>query len=142
MCSPPKWTKPLSLRQRRETPGTTAASIDRVNVENTLPSMNIDAGDALAGVAGIQADNRYNYAQDARLVVRGSGSRAAFGVRGLQLNVDGIPLSMPDGQAQTSSFILDNVDSLEVLRGPLATLYGNSGGGVVEWFVANPPKQH
>jgi len=122
-----------------ETPWlTTAASIDRVNVENTLPSMNIDAGDALAGVAGIQADNRYNYAQDARLVVRGFGSRAAFGVRGLQLNVDGIPLSMPDGQAQTSSFILDNVDSLEVLRGPLATLYGNSGGGVVEWFSSQP----
>lgn len=122
-----------------ETPWlTTAASIDRVNVENTLPSMNIDAGDALAGVAGIQADNRYNYAQDARLVVRGFGSRAAFGVRGLQLNVDGIPLSMPDGQAQTSSFILDNVDSLEVLRGPLATLYGNSGGGVVEWFSRQP----
>ncbi|MTJ02433.1 TonB-dependent receptor domain-containing protein [Idiomarina piscisalsi] len=122
-----------------ETPWlTTAASIDRVNIENTLPSMNIDAGDALAGVAGIQADNRYNYAQDARLVVRGFGSRAAFGVRGLQLNVDGIPLSMPDGQAQTSSFILDNVDSLEVLRGPLATLYGNSGGGVVEWFSRQP----
>lgn len=122
-----------------ETPWlTTAASIDRVNVENTLPSMKIDAGDALAGVAGIQADSRYNYAQDTRLVVRGFGSRAAFGVRGLQLNVDGIPLSMPDGQAQTSSIFLDSIDSLEVLRGPLATLYGNSGGGVVEWFSRKP----
>ena len=122
-----------------ETPWlTTAASIDRVSVENTLPSMKIDAGDALAGVAGIQADNRYNYAQDTRLVVRGFGSRAAFGVRGLQLNVDGIPLSMPDGQAQTSSIFLDSIDSLEVLRGPLATLYGNSGGGVVEWFSRKP----
>ena len=122
-----------------ETPWlTTAASIDRVSVENTLPSMKIDAGDALAGVAGIQADSRYNYAQDTRLVVRGFGSRAAFGVRGLQLNVDGIPLSMPDGQAQTSSIFLDSIDSLEVLRGPLATLYGNSGGGVVEWFSRKP----
>ena len=122
-----------------ETPWlTTAASIDRVNVESTLPSMKVDAGDALAGVAGIQADNRYNYAQDTRLVVRGFGSRAAFGVRGLQLNVDGIPLSMPDGQAQTSSIFLDSIDSIEVLRGPLATLYGNSGGGVVEWFSRKP----
>lgn len=122
-----------------ETPWlTTAASIDRVDVESTLPSMKVDAGDALAGVAGIQADNRYNYAQDTRLVVRGFGSRAAFGVRGLQLNVDGIPLSMPDGQAQTSSIFLDSIDSLEVLRGPLATLYGNSGGGVVEWFSRQP----
>lgn len=112
---------------------TTPASVTRVDVERQLPSLNIDAGDALQGIPGIQADSRYNYAQDTRLVVRGFGSRAAFGVRGLQLNIDGIPLSMPDGQAQTSSILLDTMSSVEVLRGPLAVIYGNAGGGVVEW---------
>lgn len=117
----------------------TPASVTKVNIDRQLPSLNIDAGDALEGVPGIQADNRYNYAQDSRLVVRGFGSRAAFGVRGLQLTVDGIPLSMPDGQAQTSSIILDRVQSIEVLRGPLAVIYGNAGGGVVEW-QSRPPQ--
>ena len=116
----------------------TPASVTRIDRAQQLPSLSIDAGDLLRGVPGIQADSRYNYSQDTRLVIRGFGSRAAFGVRGLQLNIDGIPLSMPDGQAQTSSIFLDDIDSVEVLRGPLAVLYGNAGGGVVEWQSRAP----
>ena len=117
---------------------TSPASVTRVDTTQQLPSLNIDAGDMLEGIPGIQADSRYNYAQDTRLVIRGFGARAAFGVRGLQLNIDGIPLSMPDGQAQTSSIMLDDIASIEVLRGPLAVLYGNAGGGVVEWQSQAP----
>lgn len=117
---------------------TTPASVTRVSRDRQLPTLNIDAGDLLEGIPGIQADSRYNYAQDTRIVIRGFGSRAAFGVRGLQLKIDGIPLSMPDGQAQTSSIMLDDAQSVEVLRGPLAVLYGNSGGGVVEWQSIAP----
>lgn len=117
---------------------TTPASVTRVSRDRQLPTLNIDAGDLLEGIPGIQADSRYNYAQDTRIVIRGFGSRAAFGVRSLQLNIDGIPLSMPDGQAQTSSIMLDDAHSVEVLRGPLAVLYGNSGGGVVEWQSLAP----
>lgn len=117
---------------------TTPASVTRVSRSRQLPTLNINAGDLLEGIPGIQADSRYNYAQDTRIVIRGFGSRAAFGVRALQLNIDGIPLSMPDGQAQTSSIMLDAAQSVEVLRGPLAVLYGNSGGGVVEWQSVSP----
>lgn len=128
----------VTATQREQAWLTTPASVTRVDRDNQLPSLNINAGDLLEGIPGIQADSRYNYAQDTRIVVRGFGSRAAFGVRGLQLNIDGIPLSMPDGQAQTSSILLDDVESVEVLRGPLAVLYGNSGGGVVEWQSIAP----
>ena len=120
----------------RMTPG----SVDLIDINQQLPSLNIDAGDTLRAIPGIQADTRYNYAQDTRLVVRGFGARAAFGVRGLQLNVDGVPLSMPDGQAQTSSIILDEAETVEVFRGPLAVLYGNTGGGVVEWNTRAPQR--
>lgn len=115
-------------------------SVDLIDINQQLPSLNIDAGDTLRAIPGIQADTRYNYAQDTRLVVRGFGARAAFGVRGLQLNVDGVPLSMPDGQAQTSSIILDEAETVEVFRGPLAVLYGNTGGGVVEWNTRAPQR--
>lgn len=115
-------------------------SVDLIDINQQLPSLNIDAGDTLRAIPGIQADTRYNYAQDTRLVVRGFGARAAFGVRGLQLNVDGVPLSMPDGQAQTSSIILDEAETVEVFRGPLAVLYGNTGGGMVEWNTRAPQR--
>ncbi|HAI07632.1 MAG TPA: TonB-dependent siderophore receptor, partial [Pantoea sp.] len=63
--------------------------------------------------------------------IRGFGSRSTYGVRGLRIYVDGIPATMPDGQAQTSNIDIGSIDHVEVLRGPFSALYGNSSGGVV-----------
>ncbi|SNY50785.1 iron complex outermembrane recepter protein [Arsukibacterium tuosuense] len=90
-----------------------------------------DSAQLLQGIPGLQADSRANFAQDTRLSVRGFGSRSPFGIRGIYLQQDGIPLSAPDGQGQLASVLLDNVQSLEVLRGPLAVLYGNGAGAVI-----------
>src|SRR3954469_8290645 len=65
-----------------------------------------DAAELLQGINGVQADSRSNYAQDTRITLRGFGARSAFGVRGLDLQIDGIPLSMPDGQGQVSGAVL------------------------------------
>lgn len=91
----------------------------------------IDSGQLLQGIPGLQVDSRANFAQDTRLSIRGFGSRSAFGVRGIYLSQDGIPISAPDGQGQLSSVLLDNIAEIEVLRGPLAVLYGNGAGGVI-----------
>ncbi|WP_233006793.1 TonB-dependent receptor family protein [Rheinheimera faecalis] len=93
--------------------------------------LQIDAASLLQHIPGIQADSRANYAQDSRLSARGFGSRSSFGIRGIRLLQDGIPLSSPDGQGQFSSVLLDQLASVEVLTGPLAVLYGNAAGGVV-----------
>ncbi|MDX1538675.1 TonB-dependent receptor family protein [Arsukibacterium sp.] len=90
-----------------------------------------DSAQLLQGIAGLQADSRANFAQDTRLSVRGFGSRSPFGIRGIYLQQDGIPLSAPDGQGQLASVLLDNIASVEVLRGPLAVLYGNGAGAVI-----------
>ncbi|WP_337881397.1 TonB-dependent receptor, partial [Rheinheimera sp.] len=97
-----------------------------------------DAASLFGGVAGFQADSRANYAQDSRLSSRGFGSRSAFGIRGLRLMQDGIPLSAPDGQGQLSSVLLDQIDQVEVLTGPMAALYGNAAGGVVSLESRRP----
>ncbi|RRJ23036.1 TonB-dependent receptor [Rheinheimera mesophila] len=96
-----------------------------------LQPLQTDAATLLQHIPGIQADSRANYAQDTRLSARGFGSRSSFGIRGLRLLQDGIPLSSPDGQGQFSSVLLDQLASVEVLTGPLAVLYGNATGGVV-----------
>ncbi|RZA08988.1 MAG: TonB-dependent receptor, partial [Moraxellaceae bacterium] len=95
------------------------------------PGTRADAAELLQGLNGVQADSRSNYAQDTRITLRGFGARAAFGVRGLDLQVDGIPLSMPDGQGQFSGAVLDGVSQMSVLTGPVAALYGNGAGGVI-----------
>ena len=67
------------------------------NAQNSLQ-------DYLQGIPGLFAQNTQNFAQDLRVSIRGFGARSAFGIRGIQLIVDGIPETTPDGQGQ-----LDNL---------------------------------
>lgn len=102
-------------------------------------TLGANVSEALQRVPGIVALNRENYAQDLQISSRGFGSRAQFGVRGVRLVQDGIPLTMPDGQGQPALFDLDSLQRIEVLRGPLTTLYGNASGGIVQGFTGEAP---
>jgi iron complex outermembrane receptor protein len=94
---------------------------------------------SLARVPGVVAQDRQSYAQDAQISIRGFGSRASFGVRGIRLLVDGLPASGPDGQGQTDTFDLATAERIEVLRGPFSALYGNAAGGVIQIFTRDGP---
>ncbi len=85
----------------------------------------------LGSVPGLFTQNANNYAQDLRISLRGFGSRAAFGIRGVKIIVDGIPETTPDGQGQLDNLPLGLLKSLEVIRGPSSSLYGNASGGVI-----------
>ena len=87
--------------------------------------------EALASVPGVFFQNRYNFAQDLRIAIRGFGARSNFGVRGIKILVDGIPETLADGQSQVDSIDLGSVRQVEVLRGPSSALYGNAAGGVI-----------
>jgi iron complex outermembrane receptor protein len=95
----------------------------------------VNLSEALNRVPGITVLNRQNYAQDLQLSIRGFGARSTFGIRGVRLIVDGIPATMPDGQGQASTIALSSAGRIEVLRGPMAQLYGNAAGGVVQVFT-------
>lgn len=81
---------------------------------------------------GVFAQNANNYAQDLRISIRGFGSRAAFGIRGIKLIVDGIPETTPDGQGQLDNLNLGIIDRIEVIKGASSSLYGNASGGVIQ----------
>ncbi|WP_157471675.1 TonB-dependent receptor family protein [Gilvimarinus agarilyticus] len=115
-----------------------AAAVDVVAVSEQIPGFRFDSAELLAGLPGVQADSRANFAQDTRITLRGFGARSAFGVRGINLRIDGVPLTMPDGQSQTSSIALGAIDRVEVLRGPMASLYGNAAGGTIAFYSARP----
>ncbi len=97
--------------------------------------MQVNLSEVLNRVPGVTVLNRQNYAQDLQLSIRGFGARSTFGIRGVRLIVDGIPATMPDGQGQASNIALGSASRIEVLRGPLAQLYGNAAGGVVQIFT-------
>ena len=91
----------------------------------------VSLAEPLARVPGVLAQERNNFAQDVQVQSRGFGARSTFGIRGIQLVVDGIPATAIDGQGQAANFPLDALDRIEVLRGPLALQYGNAAGGAI-----------
>nr|WP_026340510.1 TonB-dependent receptor [Thioalkalivibrio sp. ALJT] len=108
------------------------AAVSRVDERQaTEGRQGLQLDESLNRVPGLFAQNRYNFAQDARISIRGFGSRAPFGVRGLRILQDGIPETTPDGQSQVDAIDLLNLRDIEVLRGPSAALYGNASGGVI-----------
>lgn len=115
----------------------TPASLSVIDLQDDIARNPANLAEAFAGVPGLLARDRQNAAQDTQLSIRGYGARATFGVRGLRLYVDGVPATMPDGQGQVAHFPLFGGERIEVLRGPFSALYGNSSGGVVQFFSAD-----
>ncbi|MDA0329493.1 MAG: TonB-dependent receptor [Gemmatimonadetes bacterium] len=94
--------------------------------------------EALRAVPGVQIQNRFNFAVGERVSVRGFGPRSQFGVRGVRVLVDGIPATLPDGQATLDHLDLAGLGRVEALRGPNAALYGNAAGGVLHFRTLDP----
>ena len=90
-------------------------------------------------IPGLSVSNRNNPSQDPRISLRGFGARSAFGVRGIRVLRDGIPLTLPDGQTPVDYLDLESVGRVEVMRGSASSLYGNAGGGVVDIRTSEPP---
>lgn len=90
-------------------------------------------------IPGLSVSNRNNPSQDPRISIRGFGARSAFGVRGIRVLRDGIPLTLPDGQTPVDYLDLESVGRVEVMRGSASSLYGNAGGGVVDIRTSEPP---
>jgi iron complex outermembrane receptor protein len=110
-------------------------SVNRIDAEQaTLGKPGVNLSEALGSVPGLVVQNRQNYAQDLQVSSRGFGARSAFGIRGIKLLADGVPLSNPDGQGQAATFDLDTLERIEVLRGPFASVYGSNSGGVIQLF--------
>jgi iron complex outermembrane recepter protein len=99
----------------------------------------VDLHEVLRSVPGVVVGNRHNLAMDTRVVVRGFGARSAFGVRGVRILLDGVPLTLPDGQAALTNVDVGSIGRVEVLRGPAAALYGNAAGGVISLTTREAP---
>ncbi|MEL6215739.1 MAG: TonB-dependent receptor, partial [Pseudomonadota bacterium] len=98
-------------------------------IQRARPLLGLD--EALQGVPGLLVQNRFNFAQDLRISVRGFGARSAFGIRGIRVLVDGIPATLPDGQSGVDGIDVGATGRIELLRGSAGARYGNAGGGVL-----------
>jgi len=100
-----------------------------------------DLADALQLVPGVFAQSSRNSAQDTRVSIRGFGARSTFGVRGIRVMTDGIPNTLPDGQSEVDSLDLSFADSIQVVRGPVSSVYGGGGGGLLSFTTPSPTER-
>ena len=103
-------------------------------------SAQLSINESLQTVPGVFVLNPFNYAQDSRIAIRGFGARSDFGIRGVRLIVDGIPATLPDGQAGVDGIDLGSAQSIELLRGSAASIYGPASGGVIRIESESAPE--
>jgi iron complex outermembrane receptor protein len=90
-----------------------------------------EIGELLQGVPSLFVSSQQNFSQDTRISIRGFGTRATFGIRGIKVLWEGIPITTPDGQTQLDHIPLSSLGTIEVIRGISSGLYGNASGGVI-----------
>ena len=99
--------------------------------EIQLGTEQLGLDESLGRIPGLFMLNRYNFAQDLRASIRGFGSRSSFGIRGIKIVVDGIPETLPDGQGSVDGVDIGSASQINVIRGPVSSLYGNASGGAI-----------
>ncbi len=103
--------------------------IELKTIQNYLNPTSLE--DILNSQAGIFVNNRNNLSQGDKITIRGIGARSQFGIRGIKIFLDGVPLTFTDGQSQLNNLDVDDIENIEILKGPSSVLYGNALGGVI-----------
>ncbi len=131
----------VRVEATRSAGGVATAPFSVAVVERPPVDRLVDPGTSLARslrlLPGVQLTDRQNPALGERVIVRGLGYRSAFGVRGVQVVQDGVPLTLADGQAVLTTVDPALVRRAEIVRGPASALWGNGSGGVL--FLSTIP---
>ncbi len=116
-----------------------AASVVGQNYITNSPRL-VSIDEALKIVPGVKIDNQAN-GNRLHLSIRGIGILTERGIRGIKILIDEIPINDPTGFAPDFFDIdLTDIERIEVLRGPAASLYGGSAsGGIINFTSENSP---
>lgn len=114
------------------------SAVSRDEIQLGRQQLGLD--ESLNRVPGLFMQNRYNFAQDLRVSIRGAGTRASFGIRGIKVYIDDLPVTVTDGQGGVDDIDLGSAQRIEVMRGPASSLYGSSSGGVIDIYTEDGPE--
>jgi len=126
--------EPITINATRveKNPDEIPAAVSTIGQDEIqLGRQQLSLDESLSGVPGLFMQNGYNFAQDLRVSIRGFGARSSFGIRGIKVIVDGIPETLPDGQGSVDGVDIGSASQINVIRGPVSSLYGNASGGAI-----------
>ncbi len=101
--------------------------IDEKQIETENATSINELISTIPGVTAVSKNNGY----DSRLIIRGAGLKAPFGVREIMVIRDGVPMTDPDSFTRFDVIDIDDVEAIEVYKGPGSIFASNATGGVV-----------
>jgi len=114
-------------RATKEVPATiTVIGAQRIENEKMF-----NIKDAIQGTPGVQINSK-NGGYDSRLVIRGAGQKANYGVREIMVIRDGVPMTDPDSFTRFDFIDTQDIERIEVTKGPGSIYGGGSAGGVIQ----------
>lgn len=100
--------------------------------EKTIEDNNIlNIQEAIENIPGVNAESSTN-SPNPRLIIRGAGLKARYGVREIMVMKDGVPLTDPDSFTRFDFIDMQDVLSVEVQKGPGSINAVNATGGVIQ----------
>ncbi|MFZ8835440.1 MAG: TonB-dependent receptor [Flavobacteriales bacterium] len=108
----------------------TSGNIHQVSTEALHDGFSPDLQTVLNNIPGVYMETR-GTGGSRRLQIRSSGLRSPFGVRNIQMIMNGFMITNASGNAPLESWNPQWMHNLEILKGPSGALYGNSYGGVL-----------
>jgi len=107
----------------------TAGAISIIDSEVISRSDESSLVRAVNTVPGVRMDERAPASY--RISVRGSTLRSPYGIRNVKLYFNGIPLTEANGTSALNLLDAASIGSIEILKGPTASVYGAGTGGTV-----------
>ena len=108
-----------------------AGAIDVIDDERIESEKMFNIKDAIQGTPGVLIDSK-NSAYDSRLIIRGAGQKANYGVREIMVIRDGVPMTDPDSFSRFDFIDTQDIERIEITKGP-GSLYGaGSAGGTIQ----------
>ena len=124
----------VTAARQLQSAGNVGGSLTVISGETLRQSQQFDVSEVLRSVPGLDVSRSGGPGQLTSVFLRGANSNQT------KVLLDGLPINDPGsaGRAFDFSFLsVDNIERIEVLRGPQSTLYGSDAiGGVVNIITA------
>lgn len=120
-------------RLTREVP----AAISVIDEEQIESAKMMNIKDALQGTPGVLVDSK-NGGYDVRLIIRGAGQKAPYGVREIMVLRDGVPMTDPDSFSRFDFIDTQDIEQIEITKGPGSLFGAGSAGGTIQILSKSP----